>query len=101
MVKNAYTEDSIWRNRDTFIKGQDEIVEFLSKKWAKENGYRLRKELFAFRDNKACLLTSKKIEMLTGPIRSQCSSGMNSMMNLVNGGDAMVSKIGHLRKTDG
>ncbi|KAF7870451.1 hypothetical protein EAF04_004195 [Stromatinia cepivora] len=52
VVKNAYTEDSIWRNRDTFIRGQDEIVEFLSKKWAKENGYRLRKELFAFTENK-------------------------------------------------
>lgn len=52
LVKNAYTEDSIWRNRDTFLKGQDEIVDFLTKKWAKEDGYRLRKELFAFTDNK-------------------------------------------------
>lgn len=52
MVKNAYTEDSIWRNRDTFLKGRDEIVAFLTKKWEKENGYRLRKELFAFTDNK-------------------------------------------------
>lgn len=52
VVKNAYTPDSIWRNRDTFLQGHDEIVEFLSKKWAKENGYRLRKELFAFKDNK-------------------------------------------------
>jgi len=56
IVKNAYTEDSIWRNRDTFIKGHDEIVEFLTKKWAVEDGYRLRKELFAFTDNK--VLTS-------------------------------------------
>lgn len=51
-VKNAYTETSIWRNRDTFLKGHDAIVDFLIKKWAKENGYRLRKELFAFQDNK-------------------------------------------------
>ena len=51
-MKNAYTDDSIWRNRDTFIRGHDEIVQFLSKKWEKENGYRLRKELFAFTDNK-------------------------------------------------
>lgn len=56
VVKSAYTEDSIWRNRDTFIRGQDEIVEFLSKKWAKENGYRLRKELFAFTENKVRFL---------------------------------------------
>jgi len=52
VVKNAYTPDSIWRNRDTFLKGHDEIVAFLTKKWEKENGYRLRKELFAFTDHK-------------------------------------------------
>ncbi|KAK4168632.1 hypothetical protein QBC43DRAFT_103648 [Cladorrhinum sp. PSN259] len=48
----AYTPDSIWRNRDTFIQGRESIVSFLEQKWAKENGYRLRKELFAFTDNK-------------------------------------------------
>lgn len=52
IVKNGYTSDSIWRNRDTFLRGTDEIVAFLTKKWEKENGYRLRKELFAFTDNK-------------------------------------------------
>ena len=52
IVKNGYTPDSIWRNRDTFLNGHDEIVEFLTKKWSVENGYRLRKELFAFTDNK-------------------------------------------------
>ena len=51
-VKNSYTADSIWRNRDTFLKGTDEIVDFLTKKWNVENGYRLRKELFAFTENK-------------------------------------------------
>jgi nuclear transport factor 2 (NTF2) superfamily protein len=52
VVKGAYTTDSIWRNRDIFLQGTDEIVDFLNKKWAIENGYRLRKELFAFIDNK-------------------------------------------------
>ena len=51
-MKNGYTVDSIWRNRDTFLRGTDEIVEFLTKKWSVENGYRLRKELFAFTENK-------------------------------------------------
>lgn len=51
-VKLAYTEDSVWRNRDRFLVGRDAIAEFLTKKWEKENGYRLRKELFAFTDNK-------------------------------------------------
>lgn len=48
----AYTPDSIWRNRDQFLQGRDAIEAFLSKKWERENGYRLRKELFAFTDNK-------------------------------------------------
>ncbi|KAL0474352.1 hypothetical protein QR685DRAFT_6411 [Neurospora intermedia] len=51
-VQMAYTPDSIWRNRDTFLQGRPAIVEFLKKKWSRENGYRLRKELFAFTDNK-------------------------------------------------
>ncbi|KAK8072335.1 hypothetical protein PG996_005683 [Apiospora saccharicola] len=51
-VKLAYTEDSVWRNREQFLVGRDAIAEFLTKKWEKENGYRLRKELFAFTDNK-------------------------------------------------
>lgn len=54
VVKGAYTPDSIWRNRGEFIRGTDEIVTFLTKKWAKEDGYRLRKELFAFTENKVC-----------------------------------------------
>lgn len=58
IVKNGYTSDSIWRNRDTFIRGTDEIVQFLTKKWEVENGYRLRKELFAFTENKARQFTS-------------------------------------------
>ncbi|KAK3330552.1 hypothetical protein B0H66DRAFT_466245 [Apodospora peruviana] len=52
VVQFAYTPDSIWRNRDTFLQGRKEIVDFLAEKWAREKGYRLRKELFAFTDNK-------------------------------------------------
>ena len=44
--------DTIWRNRDSFMKGREEVIAFLQKKWEKENGYRLRKELFSFTDNK-------------------------------------------------
>ncbi|EEY15955.1 conserved hypothetical protein [Verticillium alfalfae VaMs.102] len=51
-VKMAYTPDSVWRNRDVFLRGRDEIVQFLSEKWSREDGYRLRKELFAFSDNR-------------------------------------------------
>lgn len=51
-IAKAYTEDSIWRNRDKFLKGTQDIVEFLTWKWDKEHNYKLRKELFAFTENK-------------------------------------------------
>ncbi|OLY83617.1 hypothetical protein AYI68_g2244 [Smittium mucronatum] len=51
-VHKGYTADSIWRNRDKFIKGTEEIKAFLKDKWSTEKGYKLRKELFAFTDNK-------------------------------------------------
>jgi nuclear transport factor 2 (NTF2) superfamily protein len=51
-VSKAYTPDSIWRNRHWFFTGTEPIVEFLTKKWQREKNYKLRKELFAFTDNK-------------------------------------------------
>lgn len=51
-VSLAYSEDSTWRNRDEFFKGRDEIVAFLTRKWAKELDYRLIKELWAFEGNR-------------------------------------------------
>lgn len=51
-VSLAYTQDSEWRNRDVFVSGREEIVEFLTQKWHREQGYRLIKELFAFTDNR-------------------------------------------------
>jgi uncharacterized protein len=47
-VALAYTVDSRWRNRAEFIHGRDEIVSFLTRKWARELDYRLIKELWAF-----------------------------------------------------
>lgn len=51
-VALAYTPDSKWRNRDTFLQGRDEIIEFLKGKWSKELNYRLIKELWAVTDNR-------------------------------------------------
>lgn len=47
-VSLAYTPDSVWRNRVSFIKGRQEIVRFLTEKWKRELEYRLIKELWAF-----------------------------------------------------
>jgi uncharacterized protein len=48
----AYTEDSQWRNRDEFLEGRDEIKAFLERKWARELDYKLKKELWAFTDDR-------------------------------------------------
>ena len=51
-VALAYTPDSEWRNRSRFISGRAEIVEFLTEKWRTELDYKLKKELWAFWNNK-------------------------------------------------
>jgi uncharacterized protein len=48
----AYTEDSDWRNRTEFLRGRAAIRAFLVRKWARELDYRLKKELWGFRDNR-------------------------------------------------
>ncbi len=51
-VAMAYTADSQWRNRAEFPRGREEIVQFLTRKWAREIEYRLIKELWAFDGNR-------------------------------------------------
>jgi hypothetical protein len=51
-VAGAYTVDSVWRNRDTFVTGREEIVAFLTAKWARELDYALRKNLWSFHENR-------------------------------------------------
>ncbi|MFZ1469928.1 MAG: nuclear transport factor 2 family protein [Paracoccaceae bacterium] len=51
-VALAYTPDSKWRNRSTFLNGRDEIVAFLTDKWLREQEYRLIKEVWAFHDTR-------------------------------------------------
>ena len=51
-VALAYTEDTEWRNRSEFLNGRPQVIEFLRRKWNKELDYRLKKELWVFRDNR-------------------------------------------------
>ena len=51
-VAGAYTVDSVWRNRDQFIHGRDEIIAFLTAKWERELDYALRKSLWTFAGNR-------------------------------------------------
>ena len=51
-VSLAYTIDTEWRNRSEFVNGRQHVVEFLTRKWEKEFDYKLKKELWAFTDNR-------------------------------------------------
>jgi uncharacterized protein len=51
-VAAAYTEDSRWRNREEWLTGRSEIIEFLRRKWEREVDYALRKDLWAFTDDR-------------------------------------------------
>jgi len=51
-VAGAYSVDTVWRNRDEFVEGRDAVIAFLTRKWERELDYALRKELWAFTDNR-------------------------------------------------
>jgi uncharacterized protein len=51
-VAGAYTEDTRWRNRSEFFVGRAQVVEFLTRKWQTELDYALRKQLWAFTDDR-------------------------------------------------
>lgn len=52
LVAKAYSLDCEWRNRTSFINGREEIIAFLTEKWQKERNYKLKKELWGFRENR-------------------------------------------------
>ncbi|WP_174873023.1 DUF1348 family protein [Vogesella oryzae] len=47
-VALAYTPDSRWRNRHEFLAGRAQIEAFLTRKWQREQQYRLIKEIWAY-----------------------------------------------------
>jgi uncharacterized protein len=51
-VAAAYTEDTHWRNRIEFLSGRSAVIEFLKRKWERELDYKLKKELWGFRNNR-------------------------------------------------
>src|SRR5262250_3267526 len=51
-VARGYSADCYWRNRSEFLHGRDEVLAFLTRKWAKELEYRLIKELWSFGGNR-------------------------------------------------
>ncbi|MEC4005690.1 nuclear transport factor 2 family protein [Flavobacterium sp. SUN052] len=51
-ISKAYTIDTEWRNRTEFIHGREEVIAFLNRKWENEKNYKLKKELWGFRENR-------------------------------------------------
>ncbi len=51
-VSMAYTIDTEWRNRSEFLMGRDAVQAFLTRKWAIELDYKLKKELWSFTRNR-------------------------------------------------
>jgi len=51
-IAQAYSPESQWRNRSEFLVGRPAIIEFLTRKWARELDYRLIKQLWAFTDDR-------------------------------------------------
>jgi len=65
-VSKAYTLDSEWRNRDQFVNGREEIVCFLTKKWQKEQNYKLKKEYWAHTENRIAVRFEYEYQNLQG-----------------------------------
>ena len=51
-VSMAYSVDTEWRNRSEFVNGRAEVQQFLENKWSTEIDYKLKKELWAYTDNR-------------------------------------------------
>ena len=47
-VAMAYSEDTVWRNREEFFTGREAVRDFLKRKWSIELHYRLRKEMWTY-----------------------------------------------------
>ncbi|KRE58637.1 nuclear transport factor 2 family protein [Phycicoccus sp. Soil748] len=65
-VSLAYTPDSVWRNRDTFVRGREQIVEFLTAKWERELDYALRKSLWSFTEHRIAVRFQYECHDTTG-----------------------------------
>ena len=65
-VSKAYTVNSEWRNRDLFINGREEIIVFLTSKWAKELNYKLKKEYWAHTENRIAVRFEYEYQLATG-----------------------------------
>lgn len=79
----AYTLDTEWRNRTEFINGREAVKQFLKRKWEKELDYKLKKELWGFRENRMAVRFST-----------------NGTITTASGFEVMATNYGSLMKMD-
>lgn len=65
-VAGAYSVDTVWRNRDQSVVGRDAVVAFLTQKWDRELDYRLRKNLWAFTEDRIAVRFQYECHDATG-----------------------------------
>ncbi len=65
-ISKAYTINTEWRNRTEFINGREEVVAFLKRKWQKELNYKLKKELWGFRENRIAVRFEYEYQDING-----------------------------------
>jgi len=65
-ISKAYTINTEWRNRTEFINGRREVVAFLKRKWQKELHYKLKKELWGFRENRMAVRFEYEYQDING-----------------------------------
>ncbi len=65
-VSLGYAVNSRWRNRSEFLTGREEIIAFLTRKWAAELEYRLIKELWALHENRIAVRFAYESHDATG-----------------------------------
>lgn len=65
-VALAYTLDTEWRNRTVFLNGREQVIAFLRDKWNKEIDYKLKKELWGFRENRMAVRFEYEYRNLNG-----------------------------------
>ncbi|WP_026991589.1 nuclear transport factor 2 family protein [Flavobacterium subsaxonicum] len=65
-IAQAYTVDSEWRNRNVFINGRQQIIDFLSGKWERELDYKLKKEYWAHTGNRIAVRFEYEYRDLNG-----------------------------------
>ncbi|KAI5304613.1 hypothetical protein KEM56_006263 [Ascosphaera pollenicola] len=104
-VAQAYTPGCIWRNRIAFISGTEEIIEFLTAKWKRERNYRLRKELFAFTDDRIAVQFWYEYQDAEDELRWKRCYGLEDWIfdretgkmckRMMSGNDQLIGPIGN------